>query len=359
MAVCVDPIFIVGTERSGSNLLRQMLDAHSTIAVPHPPHVVRYFAPLERYYGDLRLDANLRWLAADMAWLVRRHIYPWPIAIDEAALVRDTRWRDLFGLYAGLYDQYAAAVGKPRWGCKSTFMVHHVDRIVERFPAARVIWLVRDPRDVAVSSQQSVFNPCHPYRTARLWKAQQDLALRWERTLRPENFRRVSYETLVTAPADTLQDLCRFIGAQFEPAMLSFFERREARRSASLQRDWANTARPVIATNVRKYRTQLPRRSLALVEAAAHDTMRTLGYELEAPAVPSPPGRLARAWILVQAAATRARVEWRSIRHDRNVWRRWRRWATLRAIALRARLRYWMWNRGPLRPLAETSGTPQ
>ena len=41
------PVFIVGTERSGSNLLRVMLNASSELAVPHPPHVMRYFAPLE------------------------------------------------------------------------------------------------------------------------------------------------------------------------------------------------------------------------------------------------------------------------------------------------------------------------
>jgi hypothetical protein len=41
------PFFIVGTERSGSNLLRVILDTHPALSVPHPPHILRYFAPLE------------------------------------------------------------------------------------------------------------------------------------------------------------------------------------------------------------------------------------------------------------------------------------------------------------------------
>ena len=48
-----DPLFIIGTERSGSNLLRVILDAHSRISVPHPPHIMRYFSPLVARYGDL------------------------------------------------------------------------------------------------------------------------------------------------------------------------------------------------------------------------------------------------------------------------------------------------------------------
>ncbi len=357
--MCVDPIFIVGTERSGSNLLRQMLDAHSDIAVPHPPHVLRYFAPLERYYGDLRLDANLRCLAADVAWLVRRHIYPWPFAVDEAALVRDARWRDLFGLYAALYDQYAAAMKKRRWCCKSTFMVHFVDRIVERYPSARIIWLVRDPRDVAASSQRSVFNPCHPYRTALLWKEQQDLARRFEAVLRPENLLRMHYEALVTSPAETLQAICRFVGVEFEPRMLSFFERDEARRSASLASDWRNTARPVMATNVKTFSKLLSPRSVAMVEAAAGDTMEALGYRVESSAAAYRPGVVGRARILLASAVVRTTVECRSILRDRNVWRRWGRWVALRVIVVRARLRYWMWHRRSARPYAETAGTPR
>ena len=69
-----NPIFIAGTERSGSNLLRLILNSHSEIAVPHPPHVVRYFAPLEVAYGDLADDQNFADFVRDITRLVPWHI---------------------------------------------------------------------------------------------------------------------------------------------------------------------------------------------------------------------------------------------------------------------------------------------
>ena len=78
-----DPIFIIGTERSGSNLLRLILNAHSEIAVPHPPHVMSYFGPLEKYYGDLSRESNFRRLAKDVIVHLRSHIHPWEVEVDE------------------------------------------------------------------------------------------------------------------------------------------------------------------------------------------------------------------------------------------------------------------------------------
>ena len=72
-----DPLFIIGTERSGSNLLRVILNSHPNIVIPHPPHIMRYFGPLEARYGDLSRHRNLRRLVDDVLRLVKAHIHPW------------------------------------------------------------------------------------------------------------------------------------------------------------------------------------------------------------------------------------------------------------------------------------------
>ena len=70
----------MGTERSGSNLLRLILNAHSRIAVPHPPHVLRYFAPLEAGYGDLSRRGNRARLVDDVlpAEDLRQGVFTFP-----------------------------------------------------------------------------------------------------------------------------------------------------------------------------------------------------------------------------------------------------------------------------------------
>jgi hypothetical protein len=332
-----DPIFIVGTERSGSNLLRLILNAHSEITVPHPPHVMSYFAPLERYYGDLGSDRNWRRLTDDVIRHVHRHIYQWPAPLTRAELLAIRPPRDLFDLFAAIYDQHRANTGKLRWCCKSTFMIHYTDRILARYPDAKLIWLVRDPRDVAVSSRDSVFNPYHPYHTARLWNQQQKLGLELETRLSPNNLFRCHYEELIQNPEKTIVRLCEFIGVKFEPTMLRFFETEEAKTSASLSREWQNTGRPILGANSSRFRERLSANEIRAIERETRPAMRQLGY---APVSEDGAGGpyfwdLCSYRILNEVA--RVRVEYRSLRQDRNHRLRWRR--AVRMFTLRTRLR--------------------
>lgn len=278
-----DPLFIVGTERSGSNLLRVILSCHPKLAVPHPPHILRYFRKIEQSYGDLNDDVPFRRLARDIAWLIRYHIYPWDIAVDPARAQREAPRRDSFGLYVAFMEQYREAHHKARWACKSTFMVDELAAISEVFPEPRVVMLVRDPRDVAVSSRQSVFSTFHPYFTAKLWTAQQEEGLRWLPTLAPRRMWVLHYERLLAAPEPSLRALCDFIGEDFAPEMLRYFESKEAKRSAALSASWANTAAPIQNDRIGRYHKHLSPEEIRLVEAVAGPTMAKLGYQTETP----------------------------------------------------------------------------
>jgi len=112
----MQPIFIIGTERSGSNLLRLILNAHSHIAVPHPPHLMRYLAHLQGRYGDLSDDAHMGALVRDMLSLIDAHIFPWRVPLDADALVQAAPQRSSFGAMAAIYEAARIHAGKPRWG---------------------------------------------------------------------------------------------------------------------------------------------------------------------------------------------------------------------------------------------------
>ncbi len=335
------PIFLLGTERSGSNLLRLLLDAHPRIAVPHPPHVVRYFSPLEAGYGDLADARNFRALVDDILRLVRVHIHPWNLPLDAERLVREAAPRSVFGVYCALQEQYRASTGKARWGCKSTFMIDHVEEILAHSPDARLILLVRDPRDVAASSRRSVFSTFHPWYTARLWREHQETGLAWADRLSGEgreNLRILRYEQLVAAPAAELRALCAWLGEDFAPEMLRFFEGKEARRSAALAESWANTGKPVDTGSVARFRGELSEREIQLVEHVARGPMRRLGYTTvfdDATLDAVQPGPFERACIRAEDARLRAVVEIRSLARDRNVGRRWARGAWLSWLELR------------------------
>lgn len=332
-----DPIFIVGTERSGSNLVRLILDAHPRIAVPHPPHLLHYFSALEARYGDLERDETLEQLVDDALALLRVHILPWETEISRGRLLSEVRPRDAYGVMCGLYEQYRLAEGKARWGCKSTFMIHHAERILARDPDARFIWLVRDPRDVAASSRRSVFSPFHPVLTAELWREQQEIGLELQRSLGTESVLRLRYESLLAAPEAKVRELCTFLGERFDERQLAFHRTAAARRLGSLSESWRNATSPVLTNNAGKYRAELTGPEIAGVEAVAGPMMKELGYEMDTDGAARTDGALRRARYHLRDRGWWLAVEARSLRRDRNHWRRWARDATVALIRVRRR----------------------
>lgn len=330
-----DPIFIIGTERSGSNLLRVILTSHSRIDVPHPPHVMKYFTPLEARYGDLSQPDRLQALTRDVLRLLAMHIHPWEPDLDAERLVATADPPDLLGIFFALQEQHMAWAGKARWGNKSTFMLTSVDRVLAHRPGARFIWLVRDPRDVAASSRKSVFSPFHPFLTAQLWATQQTECLALAERLGPDVVLRVHYEDLVADPEATIARVCAFLGEAFEPTMLHYHKSTKTKREASLSESWQNTAAPVLRGNAGKWRQALRPEEAAAVEGVCGELMATLGYATcttEAWRAPSPTRRLR--WRLSNER-DRLRIEWRSLRKDDNHWRRWGRAALLGGLYLR------------------------
>lgn len=328
------PILIIGTERSGSNLLRLILNAHSRITVPHPPHFMRFLTPVARSYGDLSAPAGRARLTAVALGLLRRHIHPWPHPIDaERVLAAASAGQGLFGIVAAIYEEHRIAVGKARWGCKSTFMVDHVAEVLAVRPDARFVWLVRDPCDVASSAKRAVFGPSHPYRMAELWRAQQERAQAALETHGPDVVYLLRYEDLVSRPQQEISRLCAFLGEQPEPAMLEHHRSADARQTARLAQAWRQAGQPVSADRIGTGRMGLSTRERLLVDKVTEPVKRSLGYPVDPAARAEPdPSPLA---VALCSAWLRARIEWRSLREDDNHRARIRRDAYVRWIRLR------------------------
>lgn len=342
------PVFIIGTERSGSNLLRLILDAHPRICVPHPPHFMRYLAGLADSYSDLHVEANRKQAVDDALGLLRRHIHPWQHPIDPQRVLLEAA-PSVFGVVAAVYDQYREAEGAARWGCKSTFMVEHVEEVVAHYPKARFVWLVRDPCDVASSAKRAVFGPSHPYRMALLWRAQQERAMAALAGLGSSMVHLLRYEDLVSNPREEIERLCAFLGEKPEPAMLQHHRSSAARRTAGLAEAWRNAALPVTPQRIGAHRTGLTPHERLLVDKVTGPLKSHLGYPVEpgAQALPAPSPVL----VAVRSAALRTRVEYRSMRQDRNYRLRLGRDVYVRWLRVKARARHhYPWSTAGTRP---------
>ena len=275
----MNPVFIIGTERSGTNLLRLILNAHPDIAVPHPPHIVKLFTPLAPLYGDLSSDDNFRRLIVDICRMVELHTYPWEIRPDPERVFREAVARELICIYFAIYDQYLEYTGKKRWCCKSTFMIDHVADILRFHPDARFIFMVRDGRDVAVSAKSSIFNHYHVFYSARRWQREQRLGLEWLKKLPHDQIMLLKYEELTAAPVTTVKKLCAFLDLPYSDNMLEYHRFNEAKKSGALSISWKNTSKPVIPGNQGKFHRLLTEREVLQFEATALHELQELGYE--------------------------------------------------------------------------------
>jgi len=275
-----DPVFIVGTERSGSNLLRLLLNELPDLAIPHPPHLMRDLSKLAHKYGDLQQDVNFRRLVGDAVRLVELHFAPWPVRLDVDQVVRESPTCDLYSVYAAIYERFRLHSGTARWGCKSTFMIHHVRDVLDHHARPQFIHLVRDVRDVAVSARKSVFNHYHPYFVAKLWTREQELAITWSQRLPADTWLTLRYEDLIHDPPHAMRQVCDFLRSRYSADLLTFFEKPAARELSQWSRSWENVSRPVLQNNSGKFRSELSPLDIRIIESVARQAMEQFGYAL-------------------------------------------------------------------------------
>ncbi len=278
------PFFIIGTERSGTNLLRMILNYGPDVSIAHPPHFLKNLAGLEGRFGDLSIDSNLNSLVKASLTFLELHPYQWNLKVSASEvteyLTNSSYPRSVLGIQSTLYDFYARREGKERWGCKSTFSVRHIHEIKRDLPDALFVQLVRDPRDVAASAKKSQFNHFHPYFSAKLWQEEQLMASSGLASY-PDSFYVLRYEDLITSPSTITKDLCQFLGIEFTESMLSYHQGSEAKKSSSLSRSWMNTGREILSSNSGNFERGLSLAEVSLVESQCYIQMKDFNYPLQ------------------------------------------------------------------------------
>ncbi len=274
-------IFMIGTPRSGANLLRLMLNELPRIAAPHPPHILQRMMPLVPNYGDLDKRENFTRLVDDVCRLVELNPVPWEdVTLDRAEIERRSRRHTLLGVYEAVYDAMATAWEARSWCCQSLANIAYLPQIEAHFRSPRYIYLYRDGRDVAVSSRKAVTGEKHFYHLAREWAATQQLAIGMRERIGPSRFFSISYESLTSQPELSMRLLCKFLGVRFNPSMLDFHKSDEARRAAASNEMWGNVTQPIMTGNTRKFLREASEEDIRLFESVAGNALITLGYDL-------------------------------------------------------------------------------
>jgi sulfotransferase family protein len=274
------PFFIVGNERSGTTLLMAILGHHSRLAVPEVAWYYPRFRAYLHTYGDLDRAENFRNLVSEMIFGLKTPFFGLdlnPRTIVQQ-LVSATRQNTFGEAYRAILELYAGAVSKPRWGEKTPHNLFYVREILEDFPDAKFLNLVRDGRDVAVEQLRSAFGPRNAYAAALIWRRSQELAEHWAAALPKSQWLDVSYEELAREPERVLPRVTEFLGEAYEPQVLEFHRGEVARRRAQT-RDHKALGGPVSTAYVGLYRQHLSEQEQGVFAHVAGDALRRAGYE--------------------------------------------------------------------------------
>jgi len=307
------PLFVLGVSRSGTTMLRVILDRSSGIAIPDetffiPQLAHRHSSPVDpaAFLDDLRRLPRLA------AWGVR--------AEDLAARLRPGM--TVGQALAATFDAFAAKHGKPRWGDKTPMYMRHLGLIDELFPDAQYVHLIRDGRDAALAfldMPEGVVTKtwAHPRSAAGFaceWRTEVRRARALGERLGPARYVELTYEDLVAETSAAIKSICEFASLPFDYAMLEFAGAVDVSAKPHHQRLLQPPTR-----GVRDWRTQMSREDAVAFEAIAGDLLAELGYELLDPSSARGARSLPLAWYRARMGAwnAAARVAQRS-----PLWRR-------------------------------------
>ncbi len=275
------PIFIMSSERSGSNLLRTLLSNHSHISGPTPPQFLPVFSNLAPYYTPLSAKDQALTLMEDMLTLANHPYLAWDLVIDLEDTYQHYTPQVFLDFFTLFYEQKQISEGKQRFVCKENDIFNFAFHLTHYYERPKFLYLYRDPRDYAASFMNVPTGPKTPHRAAMLWKHEQEkcaaLIKAFGLIVHP-----VQYEALIESPDTIMHDVLLFLE---EPVEEACFQTQTVDNPAIIQNvAWKNVAKPIIKGNKGKYQSQFSTKQINLIETITCDQMRDLGYELDSQA---------------------------------------------------------------------------
>lgn len=257
------PIFIGGAGRSGTTLVRVILDSHSRIAC----------GPELKVLGDVA-DLWLKWQTALFPTLQE---YLWNHEALDAMFQEMVLW---------LLTPYWNRTGKARIAEKSpnnVFIFRHLHQI---FPDSPLIHVIRDGRDVVASLLASNWQDLSTGQPVEYTRDVQKAAEYWvaavqsgrQMTRHPTGKARyfeIRYESIVTAAEETLKELFAHVGERWEAGVMDFHIRPHdlAQESSAHQ-----VVKPLYSTAIGRWKRDLTASQAEIVQEIAGPLLEELGY---------------------------------------------------------------------------------
>ena len=270
------PVFILGVQRSGTTLLRLILNSHSYIAIPEEAAFLRPIIKkkyiyneisgkdLKRIYNYLKNSPHYALWNYDSSkflnWLEMQH----SISLKE--------------FINNLYMSYAESEGKIIWGDKTPSLLRKVDLLYRLFPEAKFIHIVRDGRDVFDSRRRMDSTKDNAAVMAIEWCYKIYKTERFLELLPPSNKYTLRYEDLLINPEETVKNLCGFMQVEYEPQMMDFYKKSKYYVGSHHSK---LIFKPITSENLQKWKLNLSGKEIKVLSLLAKRYLKKYGYEVD------------------------------------------------------------------------------
>ena len=289
--------FVAGVSRSGTTLLRLMLDAHPQLTIPPETHFVpKLISHCEGWIADGASAQELRERAFE---LVTTHPRWGDFNLDAEEYRARLAEHDPLtpgDAVRSFYEAYAAREGKPRWGDKSPPYTWKSRRIQRALPEAHFVHLIRDGRDVALSLNEVSWGPGGISAAAHKWVDELQKARTRARGLMPGTYMEARYEDLVADPEPVLRRIAEFVDLPWDEAMLAYHQHAQERMREVVRelkplgggtitaeervRQHELVSQPPSATRAGRWKTDMSAADREAFESIAGGLLAELGYEV-------------------------------------------------------------------------------
>lgn len=269
-------LFIVGRGRSGTSLLQTILNTHPQISVAPESQFIMFLR--RRYQNTDWSESKIEKFSRDL-WLEERmenwHLEP---EVLKQELLKHNENAEFATLCKEVYYQYGLSKQKEHLkvvGDKNPHYALYLKHLINLYPNARFVHIVRDPRDTILSYKAVNFDADHTSTLANRWNIYNKAILKFSRNM-PEKFHFLRFEDLLANPEETLTKLCGFLGVEYDPEMLNFYKK---------EQDWEagfrkNLKNPLDPKKAFRWKQDMSPANIQYASAITRKMAIAFGYEM-------------------------------------------------------------------------------
>ena len=268
------PVFVIGMPRSGTKLLRDVLNNHSAIGITaKDSHCLPYFYNRFKEYGNPKVKENFYRFYNDFSSTVFfQRLTSSENFIDRDIWYNAIKQWDYQGIIETFYKLYTTHTGKKIWGDKTPSYLLHMPLLISLFPEAKFIHIIRDARDYCLSLKKGFSK--NIYRAAQRWKNSIKKCREDSKNIPSGHYLEIHYENLTDHPERILKEICNYLQIPFEKNMETF-------KKATEDRGDTKNYVGIMPQNHGKWKKEFSAFQIKKIERICGLLLPDLGYKVE------------------------------------------------------------------------------